>query len=899
MVSANVSGRGSPNISGRDTPSSQVTENEDARAHSEVRQPYLQQSHHINKQIRSEIDDKFCKFEIKKLIEGDETVSIISDTWSTDVLASDSETIDATDGRQERQNFSAIIEQPIDHHISNPLLDISETQSESAWSMDALASDMERLTEVDNDDLVSVAPSDDTASVARSDDAAQIDDGTRSEIDEGSNVSMNDRRSSAPGTSNPFAHNIDNNNFHPPSNYQEYRRIVETRQDASYLNSNNIHVASMNNFEHTMENSSHLRISKKVEMNISKISELQGILNKRSDLAGPSGMNEAAGNRQSNLVPKSSRSNKYEDMQLSNSSLNSSSSGSSNGSENQNKNNFSHKNEHWKGKVWANGSGSSLNITSTPSESTSELSVLSVNTLVSPVNNINYLDRKAAGMNPKILKPSVSTGAIPKSISFDTTADKNYREVEEDQKSKRATGFFGKFKMGFRSRRGKSIRVDDYNVRFGGSAGDDDHMNNKRYEYTNKAMNFGSNENSEDILAKYRNKNVNDSSNQIPVNNTPSKPTKLADIIHGEVKIDYNMNSDYFYSDYKRKLRLVLSNTEQLHSISDDNGKDIKKYLEVVLQLELAKAKSLRQLSVVARTAEALRCIRTLDNGACHKLFAILKEEYCQRSIYMRYLLNSKQILLNTEAYLNLLEEQLKRDKELCDNNLIELCVRFFLEKQEKEIQDFCDEFQSLKLVDEKNDHLMTFLNDLHLLVKKDVIWQDTSKNQLKLAHLAIEQSVMTKVYIHALYPNGDGDRDRDRVLHEHLKKLSSMITPHHKDLMINKIYLNECPWLPAQEALQAMAAYRTPRDKVGCVIRCTTAIMDLLSFAQDRGSTTADDFIPVLVYVIIRVNPQALLSTIQYVNSFYSSQITGEDEYWWTQFCSAVEYTKTMDYSY
>lgn len=237
------------------------------------------------------------------------------------------------------------------------------------------------------------------------------------------------------------------------------------------------------------------------------------------------------------------------------------------------------------------------------------------------------------------------------------------------------------------------------------------------------------------------------------------------------------------------------------------------------------------------------------------------------------------------------MEEQLKRDKELCDNNLIELCVRFFLEKQEKEIQDFCDEFQSLKLVDEKNDHLMTFLNDLHLLVKKDVIWQgknsnnydkitpkvciilliDTSKNQLKLAHLAIEQSVMTKVYIHALYPNGDGDRDRDRysdcilisailvcdfrVLHEHLKKLSSMITPHHKDLMINKIYLNECPWLPAQEALQAMAAYRTPRDKVGCVIRCTTAIMDLLSFAQDRGSTTADDFIPVLVYVIIRVN--------------------------------------------
>ena len=155
------------------------------------------------------------------------------------------------------------------------------------------------------------------------------------------------------------------------------------------------------------------------------------------------------------------------------------------------------------------------------------------------------------------------------------------------------------------------------------------------------------------------------------------------------------------------------------------------------------------------------------------------------------------------------------------------------------------------------------------------------------------------------------------RVLSEHLKKLSNIITPNHKDLLINKMYHNECPWLPAQEALRAMAAYRIPRDKVCCVTRCTTSIMDLLSLARARGSTTADDFIPVLVYVIIKVcvshqrvvliffgnfvqvNPQDLLSTIQYVNSFYGNQIGGEDGYWWTQFCSAVEYTKTMDYSY
>lgn len=40
------------------------------------------------------------------------------------------------------------------------------------------------------------------------------------------------------------------------------------------------------------------------------------------------------------------------------------------------------------------------------------------------------------------------------------------------------------------------------------------------------------------------------------------------------------------------------------------------------------------------------------------------------------------------------------------------------------------------------------------------------------------------------------------------------------------------------------------------------------------------------------------MLSTIQYVNAFIGDEIEGEDQYWWTQFCSAVTFIKTMDYS-
>jgi hypothetical protein len=152
MVSANVSGRGTPNISGRDTPSSQVIDGGEL-----VQQiPTPQMAKIINK-ARNDIEDKFCKFEIKKLIEGDETISIISDTWSTDVLASDSETIEANERNFSTPLIPSSVIIPDAFQLRTNNFDMSETQSESAWSTDVLiASDSEKNGEIDNDDTQSI-----------------------------------------------------------------------------------------------------------------------------------------------------------------------------------------------------------------------------------------------------------------------------------------------------------------------------------------------------------------------------------------------------------------------------------------------------------------------------------------------------------------------------------------------------------------------------------------------------------------------------------------------------------------------------------------------------------------------------------------------------------------------
>lgn len=151
-----------------------------------------------------DLDEKFGKFEIKPPPrtsgaphhvnvhpgghvvneQGDETISMVSDTWSTDVLASDTETtMGEGDDRHSRRNRVRLPDDlqlsGVDRQFSGTsstqggvsgasssaanLLDVAETASE-AWSIDVLASDTEslRLAELDNEDTSSVARSDDT-----------------------------------------------------------------------------------------------------------------------------------------------------------------------------------------------------------------------------------------------------------------------------------------------------------------------------------------------------------------------------------------------------------------------------------------------------------------------------------------------------------------------------------------------------------------------------------------------------------------------------------------------------------------------------------------------------------------------------------------------------------------
>uniref|UniRef100_A0A672YX42 GTPase-activating protein and VPS9 domain-containing protein 1 n=1 Tax=Sphaeramia orbicularis TaxID=375764 RepID=A0A672YX42_9TELE len=423
----------------------------------------------------------------------------------------------------------------------------------------------------------------------------------------------------------------------------------------------------------------------------------------------------------------------------------------------------------------------------------------------------------------------------------------------------------------------------------------------------------------EDILDKYRNikrtspsdgATVNENKEFDSVHDSPREDTlqniSTDDLPDSASQTAQQHDSKFSFSDAKKKLRLALCSADSValpimapattrnglpdHMDPEDN--------EIVcfLKVQLAEAINLQDKNQMAQIQETTRCVSRFDSRTCRKLLAAIAEDYRKRAPYIAYLTRCRQGLQTSQAHLERLLQRVLRDKEVANRYFTTVCVRLLLEHMESKMLDFIKAFQGCTAADDKTASVEDFLRYLYGAMARDAIWQYASEDQLQDAQMAIERSVMNRIFKLAFYPNQDGDILRDQLFHEHIQRLTKVVTANHKALQIPEVYLKEAPWPSAQSEIRTINAYKTPRDKVQCILRMCSTIMNLLSLANEDSVPGADDFVPVLVFVLIRANPPCLLSTVQYINNFYASRLSGEECYWWMQFTAAVEFIKTID---
>uniref|UniRef100_A0A915PJN7 Ras-GAP domain-containing protein n=1 Tax=Setaria digitata TaxID=48799 RepID=A0A915PJN7_9BILA len=382
-----------------------------------------------------------------------------------------------------------------------------------------------------------------------------------------------------------------------------------------------------------------------------------------------------------------------------------------------------------------------------------------------------------------------------------------------------------------------------------------------------------------------------------------------------------NLTQCRAFVDVKRKLRVVLSSIAALPGVSSVgnesvlrrskmrmSGKNDARQLTEFLQILLAESINGQDKALCAQIREVMRCLATFDDRAVRKLLRALKGEHRKRTAYMLYLQQSRLNLLQLRSNLEKLAIRLQRrkrllvlssgispstlvvfkelarksdailmdyrEKLLIGECLVDVLVRFYLEERDLQLRRFIAEFQTLKAQDERTDVMERALNSLYERLPREKIWRFANAERISFVKKSVERSLMAQLYVYALYPNGEADQSRDSVFHKSVQNLAAEINPDHPQLRISMRLRGECPWPSAQAEIAIINAYKSPRDKMACIVRCCETIENLIILASERGSASADDITPVLVYVLIQANPLALLSNIQYIGAFYANQI-------------------------
>eukprot|EP00743_Colponemidia_sp_Colp-15_P009179 GILK01010016.1.p1 GENE.GILK01010016.1~~GILK01010016.1.p1 ORF type:complete len:447 (-),score=82.70 GILK01010016.1:467-1771(-) len=210
-----------------------------------------------------------------------------------------------------------------------------------------------------------------------------------------------------------------------------------------------------------------------------------------------------------------------------------------------------------------------------------------------------------------------------------------------------------------------------------------------------------------------------------------------------------------------------------------------------------------------------------------------------------------------------------------------------------KTIRMFCYRFPFDKPRQEQANLVHDFLDQAEQALLRNPLWKGSDETQLEVAREGLEKLVMKNLHA-KLFGTFQEEIAADE---EVAKKLFCLQFVAFEHLDIPEEQRDPFSLELAQTELSKMNKYKAPRDKIVCIVNCCRVINSLLARSRSPSNPPGcDDFLPVLIYVVLKTQPQRLHTNLDYISTFrHPNRLVSEPLYFLTNLNSALVFLRNL----
>ncbi|KAK6625185.1 hypothetical protein RUM43_005476 [Polyplax serrata] len=204
--------------------------------------------------------------------------------------------------------------------------------------------------------------------------------------------------------------------------------------------------------------------------------------------------------------------------------------------------------------------------------------------------------------------------------------------------------------------------------------------------------------------------------------------------------------------------------------------------------------------------------------------------------------------------------------------------------------------FKSEKTVDELSEIVQNSYKMFAKRMDASQIYAETNQHEKEVLLDYFEKYSTTCLYDLLFSSPATADEENDLAIQNRIRQLSWVGTKHLdcaidetnaevRDLVYNAI-----------TDLLGLDSAKATQDKLACVVKCCRSIFVLLQQSVE-GPASADEFLPALIFIVLKANPARFKSNVNYITKFCNESrlMAGEGGYYFTNLCCALSFIENL----